>query len=120
LPRTALAIAVAAFLWAGLPGTFSLAVRWSLWQSGATSPLVLVAVAGGALLRVLAVARLVAMLYFRAPSGALETPLAPHWYERGRWGVVFVAALLIEVALALGTQPWAERLLTIQPVLYGG
>ena len=120
LPRTALAVAVAAFLWVGLPGTFSLAVRWSLWQEGATSPLVLVAVAGGALLRVLAVARLVAMLYFRAPLGTLDPPLMPQWYERGRWGLVFVAALAIEVALALGVEPWAARLLTIDPVLYGG
>ena len=60
------------------------------------------------------------MLYFRAPSGAVEPPLAPHWYERGRWGVVFVAALVIEVALALGAQPWAGHLLTLDPVLYGG
>jgi formate hydrogenlyase subunit 3/multisubunit Na+/H+ antiporter MnhD subunit len=123
LPRTALAIAVAAFLWVGLPGTFSLAVRWSLWQQGVSTPLVLIAVAGGGLLRVLAVARLIALLYFRVPApGALgAAPAAPPaWHDRGRWGLVFVAVLVVEFALALGVQPWASRLWTIDPVLYGG
>ena len=120
LPRTALAVSVAAFLWAGIPGTFSLAVRWNLLQAGSASPLVLVAVAGGGFLRVLAVARLVALLWFRAPALAPEPPHVPRWYEQGRWGVVFLAALALEIVLALGVQPWAARLLTLDPVLYGG
>ena len=120
LPKTTLAIALAAFLWAGVPGTFSLAVRWSLLQSGSASPLVLVAVAAGGLLRVLAVARLVALLWFRAPALTTEPAHVPRWHERGRWGVVFLAVLALEIALALGAQPWAGRLLTLDPVLYGG
>jgi NADH-quinone oxidoreductase subunit N len=124
LPRTALAASAAAFLWVGLPGTFSLAVRWSLWQQGPggpSAPLLLVAVALGGFLRMLAVARLVALLYFRAPAPLGATPApAPPLLARGRWGLVFVAALVIEVALALGAAPWAGRLLAIDPVLFGG
>jgi NADH-quinone oxidoreductase subunit N len=119
-PKTALAIGVAAFLWAGIPGTFSLEVRWSLLQAGTASPLVLIAVALGAFLRVLAVARLVGLLWFRAPALVPGAVHHPRWHERGRWGLVFVAALAIELALALGVEPWTNRLLTLDPVLYGG
>jgi NADH:ubiquinone oxidoreductase subunit 2 (subunit N) len=126
LPRTALAVATAAFLWVGLPGTFTLSVRWWLWQhalGGTSAPLVLVAVALGAFLRMLAVGRLVALLYFRAPSPAaveLGLPLPPPLLDRGRWMLVFLAALVVEVALALGVAPWAERLWSLGPVLLGG
>lgn len=120
LPRTALAVAIAAFLWIGLPGTFSLAVRWSLWQQGTSTPLVLIAVAGGGLLRVLAVARLIALLYFRVPAAAVAPAARSSWFERGRAGLVFALVLAVEVALALGVQPWAGRLLKIDPVLFGG
>ena len=121
-PRTALAASAAAFLWVGLPGTFSLAVRWSLWQQGpggATTPLLLAAVALGGFLRMLAVARLVSLLYFRAPAPAADRP-APGRLVRARWGLVFLAAFAIEIALALGIAPFAGRILAIDPVLFGG
>ena len=115
-PRAALALALAALLWAGLPGTFSLAVRGTLW-TGADAPasLILFVVAGGGFLRVLAVARLVRILYFRGPvaemardteasPAALPSPLsigiAP------RWGLLFAAALGLEFGLGL----WAPEL----------
>ncbi len=113
-PRTALALALGALLWAGLPGTFSLAVRGTLWQAAeAPASLVLLVVAGGGFLRVLAVARLLRVLYFRAPVGeatprtpfgelaaapvlpALTIGLAP------RWGLLFLAALGLEFGLGL-------------------
>ncbi|MEO6462777.1 MAG: hypothetical protein ABIP29_06850, partial [Candidatus Eisenbacteria bacterium] len=114
-PRTALALGLGALLWAGLPGTFSLAVRGTLWQTAeAPTSLVLLVVAGGGFLRVLAVARLVRVLYFRAPVGDYRAPggdaivhppapllpvltigLAP------RWGLLFVAAVGLEFALGL-------------------
>jgi NADH:ubiquinone oxidoreductase subunit 2 (subunit N) len=125
LPRTALAASAAAFLWVGLPGTFSLAVRWALWQQGAAgppAPLLLASVAGGGFLRMLAAGRLLALFYFRAPSqGEAARPAPPPaLLERGRWGLVFVAALVIEVALALGAAPWAGRLWGLDKVLFGG
>lgn len=121
LPRTAFAVTAAALVWAGLPGTFSLAVRWSLWQhAAANSPLALIAIVLGALLRVLAVARLVSMLYFRAPARD-AAPLAPRRAStRARYGLVFGLALVLELALGLGLMPWAARVLTLAPVLYGG
>ena len=108
--------ALAALLWAGLPGPFSLAVRGTLW-TGADAPasLILFVVAGGGFLRVLAVARLVRILYFRGPvaemardteasPAALPSPLsigiAP------RWGLLFAAALGLEFGLGL----WAPEL----------
>jgi NADH:ubiquinone oxidoreductase subunit 2 (subunit N) len=114
-PRVALALAVGALLWAGLPGTFSLAVRGTLWQTAEAPPgLILLVVAGGGFLRTLAVARLVRTLYFRAaphapaaggtpppgataeaPALALSIGLAP------RWGLAFLAALALEFGLGL-------------------
>jgi formate hydrogenlyase subunit 3/multisubunit Na+/H+ antiporter MnhD subunit len=125
LPRTALAASAAAFLWVGLPGTFSLAVRWALWQQGTTGPpgvLLLASVAGGGFLRMLAAGRLLGLFYFRAPAqGEAARPAPPPaLLERGRWGLVFVAALVIEVALALGAAPWAGRLWGLDKVLFGG
>jgi NADH:ubiquinone oxidoreductase subunit 2 (subunit N) len=123
-PRTALALALGALLWAGLPGTFSLVVRGTLWQTAdAPAGLVLLVVAGGGFLRVLAVARLVGVLYFRAPESAAAgagagtagaagaagqevaagepvpgaLALGVHW----RWGLAFVAALGLEFGLGL-------------------
>jgi NADH:ubiquinone oxidoreductase subunit 2 (subunit N) len=115
-PRAALALALAALLWAGLPGTFSLAVRGTLWQ-GADAPasLILFVVAGGGFLRVLAVARLVRVLYFRGPlaertrdtevsPAALPSPLSIGLAPR--WGLLFAAALGLEFGLGL----WAPEL----------
>ena len=97
--------------------------RWQLWQQGlgdSPAPLALVAIVVGASLRVLAAARLIACLWFRAP--AREAPaMAPHRPTgRLRYGVVFVTALLLELVLGLSGTPWAARLLSLSPVLYGG
>jgi NADH-quinone oxidoreductase subunit N len=115
-PRAALALALGALLWAGLPGTFSLAVRGTLWQAAdAPAGLVLFVVAGGGFLRVLAVARLVGTLYFRAPGGApgraaagdagapapAGAPLPLRLGINPRWGLAFVAALALEFGLGL-------------------
>src|SRR5262249_11872137 len=123
LPRTAFAITVAALVWVGLPGTFTLATRWQLWQQGlgaSPAPLALVAIVLGVVLRALAAARLVACLWFRAPSrealaGGPRSPIG-----RVRYGIVFASALAVELALGLLAGPWAQRLLALPPVLYGG
>ena len=132
-PRAALALAIAALLWAGIPGSFSLAVRGTLWQ-GAEAPtsLVLFVVAGGGFLRVLAAARLVRVLYFRAPAGetpvrdaatpekaiALPAPLtiglAP------RWGLLFAAALGLEFALGLGAPGLARWIADVATAVSAG
>jgi len=121
LPRTAFAVAAAALVWAGLPGTFSLAARWALWQHAAgATPLALGAIVLGAFLRLVAAARVISVLYFRATvrDGAeLVVPLAS---GRARYGLVFGLALLLEFVLGLGLTPWAARLYTLAPVLYGG
>jgi NADH:ubiquinone oxidoreductase subunit 2 (subunit N) len=123
LPRTAFALTVAALVWCGLPGTFTLATRWQLWQQGlgaSPAPLALVAIVLGAVLRALAAARLVACLWFRAPSRELVALGTRVPTVRLRYGIVFAAALLVELLLGLGVGPWAGRLLTLAPVLYGG
>ena len=114
-PRTALALALAALLWAGLPGTFSQAARGELWR-GADAPaaLVLLVVAGGGFLRVLAVGRLARALWFRAPipapgegrAGApdpdlLPAPLPLTLGVAPRWTLAFVVAMAAEFGLGL-------------------
>ncbi len=124
VPRTSLALAVAVVLWAGLPGTFSLGVRWQLWQGAigpdaAASPFALFAVAVGGLLRVLVAARLLQVIYFRAPApgvAVLPVPLR----ARSRWAIVFVIAVALEFALGLGPSIWRAPLIAPGPVLVGG
>ncbi|MGH7726215.1 MAG: proton-conducting transporter membrane subunit [Candidatus Eiseniibacteriota bacterium] len=124
VPRTSLALAAAVLLWAGLPGTFSLAVRWQLWQEAiapdaGASPFALFTVAVGGLLRVLVAARLLQVLYFRAPAAdAAIRPVLPG--ARVRWAIVFVVALALEFALGLGPEVWRAPLVAPGPVLRGG
>jgi formate hydrogenlyase subunit 3/multisubunit Na+/H+ antiporter MnhD subunit len=114
-PRTALALALAALLWAGLPGTFSQAARGELWR-GADAPaaLVLLVVAGGGFLRVLAVGRLARVLWFRAPipaegigaAGApdpdrVPAPLPLTLGIAPRWSLAFVVAMAAEFGAGL-------------------
>lgn len=114
-PRTALALALAALLWAGAPGTFSLAARGELWRAAdAPTALVLLVVAGGGFLRVLAVGRLVRTLWFRAPerNEAQAVPDVPHpdllparipltLGVAPRWTIAFVVAFAAQFALGL-------------------
>jgi NADH:ubiquinone oxidoreductase subunit 2 (subunit N) len=111
-PRVALALALAALLWAGLPGTFSLATRGELWRAAeAPAGLVLLVVAGGGFLRVLAVGRLVRTLWFRAPvapDGAVapDPDLMPAAVPltlgvTSRWTLAFVVAMAAEFGLGL-------------------
>ena len=111
-PRTALALALAALLWAGMPGTFSLAARGELWRAAdAPAGLVLLVVAGGGFLRVLAVGRLVRALWFRAPevpdaAAAPDPDLLPSQVPltlgvAPRWTLAFMAAMAVEFGLGL-------------------
>ncbi len=108
-PRTALALALAALLWAGMPGTFSLAARGELWRAAdAPAGLVLLVVAGGGFLRVLVVGRLVRTLWFRAPAPpeasigpGTSSSLAFTFDVTSRWTLAFVVAMAAEFALGL-------------------
>ncbi len=108
-PRTALAVALAALLWAGMPGTFSLAARGELWRAAdAPAGLVLLVVAGGGFLRVLAVGRLVRTLWFRAPAPPEAIPgpgtsaaLNLTFSATSRWTLAFVVAMAAEFGLGL-------------------
>jgi formate hydrogenlyase subunit 3/multisubunit Na+/H+ antiporter MnhD subunit len=132
-PRAALALALAALLWAGLPGTFSLAVRGELWRAAeAPAGLVLLVVAGGGFLRILAVARLIRGLYFRsapaAASGAPDEAPAPRPIPlprlalgiTPRWALAFLAALGLEFGLGLFAPGLAAGLRAVAGAVAGG
>ena len=135
LPRTAAALAIAAFVWAGLPGTFTLAARWKLWQQSvldpfagvpviagaadASSPFALFAVAVGGILRLFVVARLLRLLYLRAPAPA-PALAPPRIGLRVRWGLVFLVALLAEFALGLGPAAWRAPFFDLGRLIVGG
>ena len=120
-PARALALAIAAVLWIGLPGTFSLAVRWQLWQDRGASPLAVGVVVVGAFVRLLAAARLVRVLYLLpAPRSEEAVPPAIPRALEIRWAAAFVLACLVELALGLGPASWAARLGAGAQAILGG
>jgi hypothetical protein len=83
------------------------------------SPFALFAVAVGGLLRLFVAARVVRLLYLRAPAPG-ERFVTPGIGLRARWGVVFVLALLAEFALGLGPAAWREPFFALGRIVLGG